>query len=46
MHPAHLLSVKQQVLKSDLQQVMGLTQKMLKSDDRDKLEQLLNRMNS
>lgn len=46
MHPAHLLSVKQQVLKSDLQQVMVLTQKMLKSDDRDKLEQLLNRMNS
>ncbi len=41
MHPAYLLSVKQQVLKSDLQQVMVLTQKMLKSDDRDKLEQLL-----
>ena len=46
MHPAYLLSVKQQVLKSDLQQVVVLTQKMLKSDDRDKLEQLLNRMNS
>ena len=45
MHPAYLLSVKQQVLKSDLQQVMALTQKMLKSDDRDKLEQLLYRMN-
>ena len=46
MHPAYLLSVKQQVLKSDLQQARVLTQKMLKSDDRDKLEQLLNRMNS
>ncbi len=45
MHPAYLLSVKQQVLKSDLQQVMVLSQKMLKSDDRDKLEQLLARMN-
>jgi phosphoenolpyruvate-protein phosphotransferase (PTS system enzyme I) len=45
MHPAYLLSVKQQVLKSDLQQVMVLTQKMLKSDDPDKVEQLLNRMN-
>ena len=45
MHPAYLLSVKQQVLKSDLQQVMVLTQKMLKSDDSDKLEQLLNQMN-
>jgi phosphotransferase system enzyme I (PtsI) len=45
MHPAHLLSVKQQVLKSDLGQVMVLTQKMLKSDDPEKLEQLLARMN-
>ncbi len=45
MHPAYLLSVKQQVLKSDLQQVMVLTQKMLNSDDPDKLEQLLYRMN-
>ena len=45
MHPAHLLSVKQQVLKSDLGQVMALAQKMLKSDDPEKLEQLLARMN-
>ncbi len=45
MHPAHLLSVKQQVLKSDLGQVMVLAQKMLKSDDPEKLEQLLVRMN-
>ena len=45
MHPAHLLSVKQQVLKSDLGQVMALAQKMLKSDDPEKLEQLLTRMN-
>ncbi|HYJ17697.1 MAG TPA: phosphoenolpyruvate--protein phosphotransferase [Burkholderiales bacterium] len=45
MHPAHLLSVKQQVLKSDLGEVMVLTQKMLKSDDPEKLEQLLARMN-
>ena len=45
MHPAHLLSVKQQVLKSDLTQVVVLTQKMLKSDDPAKLEQLLARMN-
>jgi len=46
MHPAHLLSVKQQVLKSDLQEVIVYTQKMLKSDDPEKLEQLLARMNS
>src|SRR6185503_7300604 len=29
MHPAYLLSVKQQVLKSDLQEVIVYTQKML-----------------
>ena len=45
MHPAHLLSVKQQVLKSDLIKIKPLAQKMLKSDDPDKLEQLLARMN-
>ena len=45
MHPAHLLSVKQQVLKSDLQEVIVFTQKMLRSDDPEKLEQLLARMN-
>jgi phosphotransferase system enzyme I (PtsI) len=45
MHPAYLLSVKQQVLKSDLQEVIGYTQKMLKSDDPEKVEQLLIRMN-
>ena len=45
MHPAHLLSVKQQVLKSDLQKVTGLSHKMLRSDDPEKIEQLLARMN-
>jgi phosphotransferase system enzyme I (PtsI) len=45
MHPAYLLSVKQQVLKSDLQKVIVFTQKMLRSDDPEKLELLLARMN-
>ncbi|MGQ0580178.1 MAG: phosphoenolpyruvate--protein phosphotransferase [Betaproteobacteria bacterium] len=45
MHPAYLLSVKQQVLKSDLQQVVAFTRKMLKSNDPEKLEQLLLQMN-
>ena len=45
MHPAHLLEVKQVVLKTDLQEVMVQTQKMLRSDDSDKLENLLVRMN-
>ncbi len=45
MHPAHLLAVKQVVLKSDLDQVMVLAQKMLRSDDPGRLEELLARMN-
>ena len=45
MHPAHLLEVKQVVLKTDLQEVMVQTQTMLRSDDSDKLENLLVRMN-
>ncbi|MFN0039266.1 MAG: phosphoenolpyruvate--protein phosphotransferase [Burkholderiales bacterium] len=45
MHPAYLLSVKQQVLQTDLREIKLLTQKMLRSDDPDKLEQLLARMN-
>ena len=46
MHPAQLLSVKQQVLKSDLTLVNTLANRMLKTDDPDKLQQLLERMNA
>jgi phosphotransferase system enzyme I (PtsI) len=46
MHPAHLLTVKQQVLKSDLEQVTTLANRMLKTDDPDKLQSLLERMNA
>jgi phosphotransferase system enzyme I (PtsI) len=46
MHPAHLLSVKQQVLKSDLTLVNTLANRMLKTDDPDKLQLLLERMNA
>jgi phosphoenolpyruvate-protein phosphotransferase (PTS system enzyme I) len=45
MHPAYLLSVKQVVLKSDLQEAMVLAQKMLRSDEPERLEGLLARMN-
>ncbi len=38
MHPAHLLTVKQQVLKSDLSDVTQLANRMLKTDDPDKLQ--------
>jgi phosphotransferase system enzyme I (PtsI) len=46
MHPAHLLTVKQQVLKSDLAEVTQLASRMLKTDDPDKVRALLERMNA
>jgi phosphotransferase system enzyme I (PtsI) len=46
MHPAHLLTVKQQVLKSDLSEVTQLANRMLKTDDADKMQGLLQRMNA
>jgi phosphotransferase system enzyme I (PtsI) len=46
MHPAHLLTVKQQVLKSDLSEVTQLANRMLKTDDTDKMQALLVRMNA
>ena len=45
MHPAHLLEVKQVVLKSDLQETLVLTQKMLRADEPERLGTLLLRMN-
>ncbi len=46
MHPAHLLTVKQQVLKSDLAEVTQLARRMLKTDEPDKVNALLERMNT
>jgi phosphoenolpyruvate-protein phosphotransferase (PTS system enzyme I) len=46
MHPACLLEVKQQVLKSKLRDVVPLAGKMLRADDPDKLRALLVRINS
>jgi len=46
MHPAHLLTVKQQVLKSELSEVKQLANRMLRTDDPDKLRVLLERMNA
>jgi phosphotransferase system enzyme I (PtsI) len=46
MHPAQLLSVKQQVLRTDLEEVTQIAGKMLKSDDPDRLLALLERMNA
>ena len=45
MHPAHLLTIKQQVLRSDLEEVTQLAGRMLKTEDPDKLQGLLEKMN-
>jgi phosphotransferase system enzyme I (PtsI) len=46
MHPAHLLSIKQQVLRSDLEEVTQLANRMLKTEEPDKLQGLLEKMNA
>ncbi|MHB0984402.1 MAG: phosphoenolpyruvate--protein phosphotransferase [Sulfuricella sp.] len=46
MHPAHLLAVKQQILTSDLPHITAVAQKMLKTHEPEKLQQLLLRLNS
>ncbi|MBI1395380.1 MAG: phosphoenolpyruvate--protein phosphotransferase [Betaproteobacteria bacterium] len=46
MHPANLLSVKQVVLKTDLDEVTHVAKRMLRTDDPEKLRSLLHRINS
>jgi len=45
MQPASLLQVKQQVLKSHLEDLTPAAQRMLKNTDPDKTALLLNRLN-
>jgi phosphotransferase system enzyme I (PtsI) len=46
MHSAHLLDVKQQVLRSDLAQLKPLGSRMLRTTDPDRLRELLEQLNS
>jgi len=46
MQPASLLQVKQQVLRSHLEELTPLTQRLLKNTDPDRIPALLNRLNS
>jgi phosphotransferase system enzyme I (PtsI) len=46
MHPAHLLTVKQQVLRTDLQEAAALASRMHKTDARDKRHGLFARLNA
>lgn len=45
MHPANLLTVKQQVLRTDLEEVTNTAKRMLRVDDPEKLHSMLERMN-
>jgi phosphotransferase system enzyme I (PtsI) len=46
MHPAHLLAVKQQVLKTSLPEIQNIVGKMLKTEEADKMQGLLAKLNS
>jgi phosphotransferase system enzyme I (PtsI) len=46
MHPAHLLAVKQQVLKTSLPEIQSLVGKMLKTEEPEKMHGLLAKLNS
>ena len=46
MHSAHLLDVKQQILRSNVSEIKPLAQKMLRASDPEKLRALLDRLNA
>ena len=46
MHPANLLAIKQQVLKSDLGQLPRLANNILRADDPEKAKRLLDKLNA
>jgi phosphoenolpyruvate-protein phosphotransferase (PTS system enzyme I) len=46
MHPAQLLSVKQQVLRSSVNELQTLTRKILRADDSEKVERLIGHLNA
>lgn len=46
MHPANLLAIKQQVLKSDLGDLLRLANRILRADDPEKAKRLLEKLNA
>ena len=46
MHPANLLTIKQQVLKSDLGDLTRLANRILRADDPEKAKRLLEKLNA
>jgi len=45
MHPAHLLTIKQRVLTSDVSKITPLVERMRRSDDPTRLAALLAKLN-
>jgi phosphotransferase system enzyme I (PtsI) len=45
MHPAHLLSVKQRVLMTSLPDIAGVVARILKADDPEKMQALIEKLN-
>jgi phosphotransferase system enzyme I (PtsI) len=45
MHPAHLLTVKQRVLMTSLPDIAPLVARILKTDEPDKMQQLIEKLN-
>ncbi|MCB5188329.1 phosphoenolpyruvate--protein phosphotransferase [Methylobacillus caricis] len=45
MHPAHILTIKKQVLQSDLRATASISRKIMSSYDIDKIEPLLHKLN-
>jgi phosphotransferase system enzyme I (PtsI) len=46
MHPAHLLSVKQRVLTTSLPDIQATVARILKTDDPEKMQLLIERLNA
>ncbi|MEK9877541.1 MAG: putative PEP-binding protein, partial [Betaproteobacteria bacterium] len=46
MHPAHLLTVKQKVLTSNVDELRSATQKILRTQNPDRIDQLVDAMNT
>jgi phosphotransferase system enzyme I (PtsI) len=46
MHPASLLQVKQQILKSSIEDLLPAAQRLLKNTDPDRTQTLLQRLNA
>ena len=46
MHPAHLLSVKQRVLMTSLPDIAGIVARILKADDPEKMQVLIEKLNA